>query len=148
MKTTSQGVQIELDHFHHQPFQPLTGRVRVTGPITAKQMELRVFWFTRGRGDEEAEICHRLPLNAQEGASEFSWKLPAAPYSFAGQLITLAWAVEVVDERENSLDLVPFLLSPSGEEVQLEAIPDKSKRGKLKQKMGRMAASKENRTSR
>lgn len=148
MKTDKQGVDIELDHFHHQPFQPLTGRVRVTAPVVAKEMELRVFWFTRGRGDEEAEICHHLRINAQEGVTEFSWKLPAAPYSFAGHLITLAWAIEVVDEKEDSLDLVPFLLSPTGEEIQLEAIPDESKRGKFKQKLERMASSQINRTNR
>lgn len=148
MKTANNGVKIELDNFHHQPFQTLTGKVRLTGPVTAAKMELRVFWFTRGRGDEEAEICHRLSINTQEKLSGFSWKLPAAPYSFAGQLITMAWAVEVVDEKENSLDLVPFLLSPSGEEMQLDYIPDESRSGKFKQRLERMAASNSKRTNR
>ena len=129
------GLEIELEHFNHQPFQNLKGRVRLAAPSTAQSLELRIFWFTRGRGDEEAEILHRIELNPQQLLSDFSWQLPAAPYSFAGQLITLAWAVEVVDENEQSLDLVPFLLSPSGEEIQLEAIPDLSRKGKLKEKL-------------
>ena len=132
---SNNGLEIELDHFHHQPFQNIKGRVRLTAPSTAQSLELRIFWFTRGRGDEEAEILHRIDLSPQQMLSDFSWELPAAPYSFAGQLITLAWAVEVVDENEQSLDLVPFLLSPSGEELQLEAIPDTSPRGKLLQKI-------------
>ena len=132
---SNNGLEIELDHFNHQPFDALKGRVRLTGPSTAKSLELRIFWFTRGRGDEEAEILHRIELNPQQLLSDFSWELPAAPYSFAGQLITLAWAVEVVDENEQSLDLVPFLLSPSGEEIQLEAIPDTSPRGKFLKKI-------------
>ena len=79
---------------------------------------------------KKLEILHRIDLSPQQMLSDFSWELPAAPYSFAGQLITLAWAVEVVDENEQSLDLVPFLLSPSGEELQLEAIPDTSRKAK------------------
>ncbi|MGJ8726489.1 MAG: hypothetical protein ACSHYB_18235 [Roseibacillus sp.] len=135
MSTSTSGIEIELDHFHHQPFQELKGKVRITTPTPPEGMELRVFWFTRGRGDEEASIIHRLKLETAQALTNFSWKLPAAPYSFAGKLITLAWAIEVVDENEQSLDLVPFLLSPSGEEVQLEAIPDNSRAGKLKEKL-------------
>ena len=132
---SNNGLEIELDHFNHQPFQALKGRVRLTAPSSAQSLELRVFWFTRGRGDEEAEILHRIELNPHQLLSDFSWELPAAPYSFAGQLITLAWAVEVVDQDEQSLDLVPFLLSPTGEEIQLEAIPDDSPQGRLKDKL-------------
>lgn len=131
MSTPDNAVEIELDHFNHQPFQALSGRVKITGPIAAKSIQLRVFWFTQGRGDEEAEVVHRMTIDPHELVTAFNWKLPAAPYSFAGQLITMAWAVEVVDNKENSLDLVPFLLSPSGEEIQLEAVPDTSKKGKL-----------------
>ncbi|GHC55629.1 hypothetical protein [Roseibacillus persicicus] len=131
MSTPSPGVEIELDHFHHQPFQELTGRVRITGSLPAKKMELRVFWFTRGRGDEEAKVLHRQEISPHDSLVPFAWKLPPAPYSFAGKLITLAWAVEVVDEKEQSLDLVPFLLSPSGEEMQLEALKDSTPKGKV-----------------
>ena len=132
---------IELDHFHHQPYQLLTGRVRLTSALKDRKLELRVFWFTRGRADEEAGIRYRIPLTPQEELTEFSWKLPATPYSFAGQLITLAWAVEVVDEKERSLDLVPFLLSPTGEEIQLDYIPDDSRVGKFKKRFKQKATS-------
>ena len=136
MSTAPKSFQIELDHFHHQPFQKLSGRVRATGQNKAASLELRIFWFTRGRGDEEASIQHRIAIEPQHSVSEFSWQLPATPYSFAGQLITLAWAVELVDKKENSLDLVPFLLSPSGEELQLDVVSDKSK-GQTKQKFAK-----------
>lgn len=136
MNDTNPGIQIELDNFHHQPFQELRGKVRITAANPPRSLELRIFWFTKGRGDEEASVVHRLSLNPTQALTDFIWELPAAPYSFAGQLITLAWAVEVVDERENSLDLVPFLLSPSGEEVQLEALPDHTLKGKLAKRFG------------
>ena len=133
-------VEIELDHFHHQPFQSLSGTVKIHAPIDAPQLELRVFWFTRGRGDEEAEISYQMEIDPQKHATPFSFQLPASPYSFAGQLITLAWAVEVVDHRDNSLNLVPFLLSPTGEELQLEEITDNSKSGRLRQKRNKQFA--------
>lgn len=135
MSSESKSIEVELDHFHHQPFQTLSGKVRAVAPVSARSMELRVFWFTRGRGDEEAKIVHRIELSPDQPIQDFSWKLPAAPYSFAGQLITLAWAVEVVDEKESPLDLVPFLLSPTGEEVQLESVPDNSLKGRLERKL-------------
>lgn len=139
MSNSTSGIEIELDHFHHQPFQELKGKIRVTATTPPKSMELRVFWFTRGRGDEEALIVHRIELNTNQQLSEFSWTLPAAPYSFAGQLITLAWAVEVVDHKEQSLDLVPFLLSPSGEELQLEKVADDSSKGKFRARLSEKA---------
>lgn len=114
-------LQIELDHFHLQPFQELRGRLCQTGAITATSLRLRLFWFTRGRGDEDAEVIAEHEVTLDQAEQPFSFPLPAGPYSFAGQLITLAWAVELVDEKEHSLDLVPFLLSPTGEEIQLEA---------------------------
>jgi hypothetical protein len=123
--SASEPLKIELDHFHLQPFQNLTGRIRRMGAFSATSLELRLFWFTRGRGDEDASIIQRQSVNPEAPEINFSWKLPAAPYSFAGQLITLAWAVELVDENEQSFDLVPFLLSPTGQELQLEAVPDK-----------------------
>lgn len=139
MSATTSGIEIELDHFHHQPFQELKGKVRVTTLSPPESMELRIFWFTRGRGDEEATIVHRLAIAPNQALTDFSWKLPSMPYSFAGQLITLAWAVEVVDKKENSLDLVPFLLSPNGEELQLEKVADNSKLGKLRDRMAKKA---------
>lgn len=135
MSNANKTVEIELDHFHHQPFQQLTGKVRVLAETASQAMELRIFWFTQGRGDEEVGIEHRQKVTPQQGLAHFSFQLPAHPYSFAGQLITLAWAVEVVDEKENSLDLVPFLLSPTGEEMQLEVVPDNTRTGRLKQKL-------------
>lgn len=132
MSENAPSIEIELDHFHHQPFQMLSGKVRVTGPVKAKKLELRIFWFTRGRGDEEAEIVHRQSIDPNQALSDFAWQLPSQPYSFAGQLITLAWAVELVDAKERSLDLVPFLLSPNGAELQLEVVADDFSKRKKK----------------
>lgn len=115
-------LQIELDHFHLQPFQELRGRIRKTGSHNARSLRLRLFWFTRGRGDEDTTIVEEQTIAAEQVEVGFLFKLPEGPYSFAGQLITLAWAVELVDEKENALDFVPFLLSPTGEEIQLEAV--------------------------
>lgn len=134
-----QTLQIELDHFHHQPFQTISGRVIRNDHPMDKDLELRIFWFTRGRGDEEASIQHQSTISAGQSLTPFSWKLPAAPYSFAGRLITLAWAVEVVNHKEQSLELVPFLLSPTGEEIELEVIPDPPGNGRLKDRFKKLS---------
>ena len=62
--------------------------------------ELRLFWFTAGRGTLDVEVVDRLRLDDVDlrGRRAFDLNLPHAPRPFAGKLVAITWALELVAE--------------------------------------------------
>lgn len=87
-----------------------------------QSIELRLFWFTRGKGTEDVGVVNRLCFDApqREEGRRFSFALPAEPYSFSGQLISLIWALELVAEPGERSTRVELVLSPTGREILLK----------------------------
>jgi hypothetical protein len=93
--------------------------------------ELRLFWRTEGKGDSDQEIVEALPFAAPlpDDRRPFAIRLPAAPWSFSGKLVSLIWALELVVSGEGAAR-VEIIVSPTGEELLLhpDAGPDASPR--------------------
>lgn len=72
-------------------------------------IEIRLFWYTSGKGTRDVGVERSLRIDGPDTSSyrEFSFPAPDGPYSFSGTLITLAWAIELV-------------LLPSGETERLD----------------------------
>lgn len=89
----------------------------------SKSVELRLFWFTRGKGTEDVGVVNQLTFSDPqlEEGRKFTFTLPAEPWSFSGQLISLIWALELVVQPGNHSTRVEFTMSPSGREIQLHA---------------------------
>ncbi len=89
-------------------------------PKPPRDLEARLLWYTRSKGTEDVgvEASERVTAPAAAGERTFRFKLPNGPYSFSGQFITLAWAVELVaDGRASRWE---FTLGPDGREVALD----------------------------
>lgn len=74
-------------------------------------LEVRLFWYTSGKGARDVEIVDQRRIAAPErhGSRGFTFTIPAGPVSFSGSLVTLAWAVELValpSEDSARLDLL------------------------------------------
>lgn len=84
-------------------------------------LELRLFWFTRGKGTEDVSVIHKLRFENPQLAEgrRFSFTLPAEPYSFSGQLVSVIWALELVVEPGEHATRVEFVMSPTGQELLL-----------------------------
>jgi hypothetical protein len=84
-------------------------------------VELRLFWFTRGKGTEDVGVVNRMRFDApqQEEGRKFTFTLPAEPWSFSGQLISLIWALELVAEPGGHTARVELVVSPTGREILL-----------------------------
>lgn len=93
-----------------RPGETLRGRVLniPDGPGTA---ELRLFWHTRGRGTEDLEVIGSKVLRSND---EFQFKLPLGPPSFSGNLVSVVWALELVDADGEAIDSCEFIMSPTG----------------------------------
>jgi hypothetical protein len=107
-----------------EPGEELTGSASWQLERGARSVELRLFWFTRGRGIEDAAVVQTIrfenPLN--EETRSFSFRLPEAPYSFVGQLISLVWALELIVEPSKEVARQDIIVGPGRQEVRLASI--------------------------
>jgi hypothetical protein len=86
-----------------------------------QSIELRLFWYTEGKGDQDVQIVETVSFD-QPGTDDrraFRVRLPAGPYSFSGKLISLSWAFEVVAEPGARAGRCPLVISPAGREILL-----------------------------
>jgi hypothetical protein len=104
-----------------EPGEELEGAVLWEGTEKPESAEVRLLWFTRGKGTEDVSVVASETFsNPQIGDTrQFRFRLPEAPYSFNGKLIALTWAVEVVIEPGGHYSRVTFMMAPGGKEVRL-----------------------------
>ncbi len=116
-------LDIELDggQTECRPGEEFTGTVRWLFDDRPDKVELRLFWYTRGKGDEDTGLAENLTFESPTPSETraFRFTLPNGPYSFSGRLISLTWAVEAVAEPGDHVARVEFTLSPTGREVML-----------------------------
>src|SRR5690349_739652 len=98
-------IDLAGDRTTFEPGEELNGTVSWRGEPAPRNLELRLFWFTRGKGIEDAGVVEHLTLEqplAQETRS-FHFRLPPAPYSCVGSLVSVTWALELIAYPEKSV---------------------------------------------
>jgi len=87
-------------------------------------LELRLFWYTVGKGTEDVGVVETLPLpeSAASGSYEFRLQLPRGPYAFSGKLISLIWALELV-AASGEVERLDLTVAPTGKEIVLPEGP-------------------------
>ena len=103
------------------PGEVVSGTVSWQLDAPASGVEVRLFWYTRGKGTSDVQVVKAQHFDAAgaSGRRNFRFVLPEEPYSFSGKLISLIWALEAVVqpfERSQRLELV---VGPRGAEVLL-----------------------------
>jgi hypothetical protein len=86
-----------------------------------QSVELRLFWFTRGKGTSDVKVVQtvRFDTPTLEEARPFQLAAPAEPHSFSGRLISLIWVLELVIEPDTQSDRLEIVISPTAEEIVL-----------------------------
>jgi len=81
-----------------KPGELVEGRASWHLEEEAEAIEVRLFWYTSGKGSQDVEVVRSLSVNRPDtsGHRDFSIRIPEGPYAFSGKLITLAWAIELV----------------------------------------------------
>ncbi|MGB6223614.1 hypothetical protein [Haloferula sp.] len=126
-----ESAKIELASEFVKPLGTLHGKVQWQRSERPPSLELRVFWMTRGRGTEEVHVVTTEPvLLNPAGTAMFSMRLPELPWSFDGQLISVSWAVELVDDQDEGCALVEFVMSPDGVVRQLGEVKEPKSKGR------------------
>lgn len=123
-----------------EPGEEITGAVYWKLDQPPDGLELRLFWYTRGKGGEDADTVETLHFDnpLQEEARPFRFNLPESPYSFSGKLISLTWALELVALPSNDVTRLDIVIAPGGREVELGTVPEKKKgKSQIAWKVGR-----------
>jgi hypothetical protein len=90
-----------------------------------RSVELRLFWRTAGKGSEDVGVVATVPFDGPGARDRRSFEvaLPLEPYSFSGVLISVSWAIEVVVEPGSRAERLELVVSPTGSELRLAAVP-------------------------
>ena len=82
---------------------------------------IRLFWYTVGKGTEDSQVEEEVVFDhpRQQDNRFFSFRLPIAPYSFSGTLISLKWGVELDIKGHDEVCTREFVLSPFEKEITL-----------------------------
>jgi len=118
---TELSITLDGDSSWVKPGATVRGEIRWRLEEEAEALELRLFWYTRGRGTEDVEVVSTMPIArpAPAGRYEFAIDVPNGPYSFSGRLITLAWALELVVLPGKESERADLLVSPQPVEIDL-----------------------------
>ena len=119
-------IEIETDGGHDAfaPGEAIAGTVSWQLDAPPDAVEVRLFWYTRGKGTTDVQVvkAQHFAAPGSAGRRTFKFVLPAEPYSFSGKLISLIWALEAVvqpGERSARRELV---VAPGGREVLLGTV--------------------------
>ena len=114
-------ISIEIEKREYTPSEELAGEVSWQLEVAPEAIEIRLFWYTSGKGDRDTHIeqTKRYQRVTSTGSERFTFTLPAEPYSFSGKLISLLWAIEIVAQPGADSDRVEFVMAPEGKEVLL-----------------------------
>lgn len=104
------------------PGQPISGRASWRVGDAPASAELRLFWYTSGKGTQDVGVIDTVVFAAPraDDRRDFTLVLPREPYSFSGRLISLSWALELVLEPGSRVERQELVLSPTGREVVID----------------------------
>lgn len=114
-------LQFENGATHFRPGETLRGIATWALDQPAAEIDLRLFWYTEGKGTQDVTIVHSTTLEhpQQTQSYPFQFELAVSPYSFSGTLISLIWAVELVARPSKESTRQTFTMSPTADEIEL-----------------------------
>ena len=113
----------------YRPGETVEGDAAWDLQFPAESVEVRLIWYTRGKGTTDVEVveARSFPAAGRKGRGGFRFVVPAEqPYSFSGRLISVIWALELIVEPGERSRRVDLIVSPTGGEIDLSlhAAPD------------------------
>ena len=114
-------IDISGDMRGYKPGETISGRVTWQVEQAPRSAELRLFWYTSGKGTQDVGTVDSIVFDTPQMNDDraFSLRLPREPYSFSGKLISLVWALELIVEPGANVERQEFVMSASGREVVL-----------------------------
>lgn len=104
-----------------KPGEIIEGRASWDLEAEAGAIEVRLFWYTAGKGTQDVGIVRTLRTDSptKSGHRDFSIRVPDGPYAFSGKLITLSWAMELVALPSGETERLDLQIGPQPVEVNI-----------------------------
>jgi hypothetical protein len=114
-------IVLNEDRTAFAPRATVDGTVQWNLDRNPQSLELSLFWYTSGKGTRDVGVvgAQRFDEPGAYGSKDFSFALPAGPYSFSGQLISLIWALELTCCPGSETIRREITVSPSRQEIVL-----------------------------
>ena len=109
-----------------RPGEELRGTVTWELDEPATGVEVRLFWYTRGKGTQDVKVVKVSRFDTaglRRGRHDFRFVLPNSPYSFSGKLVSLVWALEAIAEPGERSARRDVVIAPEATEIRLDAAP-------------------------
>jgi hypothetical protein len=118
-------LRLDEDRRHYEPGAKLSGVVSWHLDHAPRNAEVRLYWQTGGKGNREVTVVDRRTLAAPAARDQrvFDFHLPRLPYSFAGQVLSLTWGVELVLEPGALTCDQAIVMAPEGKAIALSPAP-------------------------
>jgi hypothetical protein len=112
------------DKTEYMPGEKLKGTVAWEMSPSPEKIVIDLFWYIDGMNSRDSETVEEIKIEAfaNSGSQDFSFKLPAAPYSYIGNFGSLQWAVEASPRRGKVTGRREFVMSPSGKPLELKRV--------------------------
>jgi len=113
----SEVIHLDAGRKAFRPGDTISGRIRWSLAGARKQLSLRLFWFTAGRGTADVQVVaeHVISAPAESGEESFALEVPPqGPLSIAGRLVAVAWALELVAEPGGVIERVDLVIGSDG----------------------------------
>ena len=111
---------IELDggRVCYEPGARMSGEVFWNLAEEAESVELRLFWYTYGRGTQDVETVDGVTWDApvRSGKKPFEIVLPEEPYSYSGTLLSISWALELICQPSGDVERMELMILPETNE--------------------------------
>jgi len=114
-------IEVEGQGRSIRPGEQVEGRLEWSLENPPERLEVRLLWFTEGRGTRDVGVVGRQSFEHQPetGNQAFSIRAPEAPYSFEGRLITLRWILEAAVDPGDMVTQEQLVLGPGGTAIDL-----------------------------
>jgi len=90
-----------------------------------KPMKVNLLYCTRGRGSKDVVAVDQMKLPSEDESGVFNFTLSADPPSFNGSLISVYWVIEAYYPATKEAEAKEFVVSPTGESIELTEIKQK-----------------------
>jgi len=118
-------IAVRKDPAQYRPGEEIAGAAQWTTAKPPEAVEVRLLWYTHGRGTEDVCLVDTVRFDAplQDDTRPFRFTAPEAPYSLAGTLVSLDWVVELITLPSKESDRIIISISSDGKPVMLGKSP-------------------------
>jgi hypothetical protein len=101
------------------PGQAIDGDLVWNFPKAPRWLELRLFWYTEGKGTQDVSVVARQRMDhpSANGKQSFHFSAPHHPPSCSGSLVTIRWALELVSQDRQPPPIVQLVIAPHAREI-------------------------------